>query len=342
MTATAEEEATTAEVVQYRPPAGVEEYRPRILMAPDEAKAQDEALRAAMSAVLREGTDFGTIPGAAKPSLFKPGAEKLLQWFGFGHRMECVDTERATDGTRIGVTYRCTVIKAMPDGREITVAECEGYAGYDEDRFYQSAEQAEAKERANAERYRRQVNTTKFVEYRAPWNSVIKMCEKRALVGAALQATSASTLFTQDIEDGSNDGTGGSAPAAFAEVARGIVAQLPAAVADQMDTWYRRKKWPNPDSWDAERWGAALVEAGRLSYRHELAQAPAGDAAEDTATDVDQSDPWQVAIEEITTKAEADKLDAELREEFKAGRVTTDQANELRSAIKARKARVPQ
>ena len=89
----------------------------------------------------------------------------------------------------------------MPDGRSVVVATCDGYAGYDEDRFFTSAEQAEAKERANAARYNRAVNTSKFAEYRAPCNSVIKMSQKRAMVGAALQATSASSLFTQDMED---------------------------------------------------------------------------------------------------------------------------------------------
>ena len=58
------------------------------------------------------------------------------------------------DGRWAGVTYRCTVTKDMPDGRKVIVATCEGYAGYDEDRFYLTAEdarrKAEEKERANA------------------------------------------------------------------------------------------------------------------------------------------------------------------------------------------------
>src|SRR5215469_7487277 len=157
------DEPVTGEIVQYTPPAGgVEEYRPRILMAPEDAREIDQALRDMMKAVLHEGTDYGVIPGTNKPSLLKPGAEKLLQWFGFGHSMERVEAEHDPNGARHGVTYRCTVNKAMPDGRVIGVATCEGYAGYDEDRFFSTAEdsraKAERKERANAERYKRPVN----------------------------------------------------------------------------------------------------------------------------------------------------------------------------------------
>lgn len=164
------------EVVPYG--AGVvEEYRARIVMAPEEAKALDESLRNMMKAVLRQDVDYGVIPGTgSKPSLLKPGAEKLLQWFGYGNTNAPTGTERDSEGRRLGITYRCIVTKSLPSGQVVTVASCDGYAGYDEDRFYTSAEQAEAKERANAERYRRQVNKSKFAEYRAPWNSVIKMC----------------------------------------------------------------------------------------------------------------------------------------------------------------------
>jgi hypothetical protein len=267
-----DDETPGAEVVLHQA-AAVQEYRPRLLMDPDEARAQDQALRAAMQAVLTEGTDYGTIPGTDKPSLYKPGAEKLLQWFGFGHRMERAETER-DGGSRVGVTYRCTVIKAMPDGREITVAVCEGYAGYDEERFFSTAEdaraKAERKERANASRYERPVNKGKWEhitdDYRAPWNSVIKMAQKRALVGAALQATSASTLFTQDMEDAPRqDSPEASAAGVLAGIAMALIKTLPAGVRHGLDRWCRDQGWPGPSKLDATQWCAALMEAGRLS-----------------------------------------------------------------------------
>jgi hypothetical protein len=267
----------------------IEEYRPRIVMEAAEAAALDKSLRDMMRAVLRDGVDFGVIPGTGtKPTLLKPGAEKLLQWFGFGHETEKVETERDADGARIGVTYRCTVTKQMPDGRVVTVATCEGYAGYDEDRFYTTAAAAAAKAEANERKWARKDNRppkpekwADAAEYRAPWNSVIKMAQKRSLVGAALQATSASTLFTQDLED-MRDVPGGGGQ--FAEAATAAVMALSDDVRAGLDRWYRGKRWPEPGQWTAEQWCAALQTAGYLSAKNEQPQPPRDRPADTTAT----------------------------------------------------------
>jgi hypothetical protein len=187
----------------------VEEYRPRIVMASADAKALDDQLRAMQLAILRKGVDYDTIPGMGdRPTLLKPGAEKLLQWFGFGFTCERDETERDADGQRLGVTYRCTVTKGLPGGGQVTVATCEGYAGYDEERFFQTAEQARAKAEANERKWASKDNRPprawkweNATGHRAPWNTVIKMSQKRALVGAAIDATAAAGLFTQDLED---------------------------------------------------------------------------------------------------------------------------------------------
>jgi hypothetical protein len=171
-----------------------EEYRPRIVMAPEDAKALDDQLRSCMLAVLRENVDYGLIPGAGdKKNLLKPGAEKLLQWFGFGSRSVEVKTERddpehpsgiADKAHRIGISYRTEVTKTLADGREVIVATCEGYAGFDEDRFFQTGEDAQAKARAKEEKWaridKRSPNPNKWQyvtdDYRAPWNTIVKMC----------------------------------------------------------------------------------------------------------------------------------------------------------------------
>lgn len=195
-------------------------YRPQI-MTPEAARALDENLRRCTRAVLREGTDYGTVPGTnEKRFLFKPGAEKLLQWFGLAYSMHCIDTQHDDDGRREGVTYRCTVAKRLPDGTTAEIATCEGYAGYDEEKFYQSAEQAqrkaEAKERHWAAKDRRVANPEKWkhlTEYRAPWNTVVKMAQKRALVGATINATAAGGLFAE--EDSSPDAPADGGPSYY-------------------------------------------------------------------------------------------------------------------------------
>lgn len=326
----------------------VTEYRPRIVMAPTEAKELDDALRANMKAVLREDVDYGVIPGTGtKPTLLKPGAEKLLQWFGFGHAMEVTETERSSEGTWAGVTYRCTVTKAMPDGSTVVAAMCEGYAGYDEDRFFateaDARRKAEDKERANANRYQRNVNPAKWEtitsDYRAPRNSVVKMAQKRALVGAALQATSASTLFTQDVED-----MGAAPDTAVATAAKSVILGLPDDVRSSLDQWYRGQRWGNPDSWDADQWCAALVQAGRLSAITPGATTAPAPAAPPPATPADPparpSAEWlDEALARSVNFADVDagqKLWGEAVEKRKAGQITTAGCEQVKERIKAR------
>jgi len=171
-----------------------------VRQSPAALAEQAQEIREVMRAVLVENTDYGVIPGTNKPSLYKSGAEWLLKWGGFGHRLEPVEVERDADGRKYGVTYRCTVT-LLSDPSAI-VSTCDGYAGMDEDRFCQSVEELMAKEKANATKYKRAAAEWKWAApYRAPWNSVLKMAEKRALVGATLQACAASGLFTQDMED---------------------------------------------------------------------------------------------------------------------------------------------
>jgi hypothetical protein len=277
---TAAEPALSGEVVPYAPPALMEEYRPRIVMAPDEAKALAEQLQQCMRAILKEGVDYGPIPGGDpnKKNLNKPGAEKLLQWFGFGSESRLAEIERddpdhpsgiADRARRIGVTYRTEITKTVQGGGKVVVATCEGYAGYDEDRYYISAEdaaaKAEAKERYWAAQDKRQPNPAKWgnaSEYRAPWNTLVKMSQKRSYVGAAIDATGAAGLFTQDMEDVA---TRNAAPAALAEAGRAAIERLPVPVKQELNAWYRSLNWPGPDAWDAEQWCTALVKAGKLS-----------------------------------------------------------------------------
>jgi hypothetical protein len=201
----------------YQPPAQLEQYQARLAMTPEAAKALDEQLRLCTRAVLREGTDYGIIPGAGdRKVLLKPGAEKLLQWFGFGFTCDRTDLEIDEDGQKQGVTYRCTITKQLPEGRIAAVTTCEGYAGYEEAKFFQPAEtaqhKAEARERAWAAKDGRVANPNKWkhiTDYRAPWNTIIKMAQKRAIVGAAIDATAAAGLFGQE-EDSSPPADDGS------------------------------------------------------------------------------------------------------------------------------------
>ena len=163
-------------------------------LTPEQTRERAAWVREVTKAALVEGTDFGVIPGTERPALLKPGAEMLLLAAGLGFTIARIDDQDSA--SHQGVTYRCTVRRG-----ELVLAECDGYAGYDESRYYRSAEESERQERAYAKKDRREPREDRFVEYRAPWNTLVKMSQKRALVGAALNAVAGSGLFVTDDDD---------------------------------------------------------------------------------------------------------------------------------------------
>ena len=189
--------------------APVDGYQARMVMTAEDAKAQDAELRRCMKAVLREGTDYGAISGTdGKLTLWRPGAQKMLQWFGLGFTCDRIGIERDDQGRKHGIDYRCTVTKRLPDGTLDIKATCEGTADYDESKFCQPAEEvqrkAEASERKWAKKDGRVADPTKWKnrgEYRADWNALMKRAQKRAIVGAVVDATAAGGIFTDREED---------------------------------------------------------------------------------------------------------------------------------------------
>ena len=193
----------------YQSANKIVEYQAGIVMTPDQARAMDEQVRRCTQAVLREGTDYGVIPGTGgEKSLWRPGAQKLLQWFRLGYTCERTEIERDDQGRKHGITYRAEVKRRHPDGSYEILATCEGTADYDESKFFKDAEQvrreAEARERKFARIDGRSPSPAKWTnlpEYRADWNSLMKRAQKRAIVGAVVDATAAGGIFTDREED---------------------------------------------------------------------------------------------------------------------------------------------
>ena len=152
------------------------DYVPSVSITPDQAIVNFEKLDEIKKRVMKEKVDYDLIPGTQKPSLLKPGAEHLLQFFGLTHDAQI--TNRVMDWDK-GFFYfeaTCRVYKNYPDGTNIQLSSCTGSANSKE------------------KRYRNQDVFTIV-------NTLQKMAIKRALVGATLQATGTSSFFTQDVED---------------------------------------------------------------------------------------------------------------------------------------------
>lgn len=84
------------------------------------------------TSVLKKDMDFGVIPGVNKPSLFKPGAEKLRFVYRLQTKLECIDKTVDLETNYLDFTYKTTVL--TPDGQAV-LAECEGNANSYESKF---------------------------------------------------------------------------------------------------------------------------------------------------------------------------------------------------------------
>lgn len=162
--------------------------------------------------ILKQDLDYGVIPGVNKPSLYKPGAEKLRFVYGLGVEINLSDKTEDFDRNFLDYTYKATV-----KGRNgEVIAECEGNANSYESKWRynwvvsdknptkEEADQLKAEKKG---RWTKQGNNWVWLEKQENpdvtglKNTLIKMSQKRAFVGAILIATGASEFFTQDVED---------------------------------------------------------------------------------------------------------------------------------------------
>lgn len=134
--------------------------------------------------ILKEGLDFGVIPGCKKPSLYKPGAEKLMVAYGMSIDVYC--TKEIIDFDR---DFLCFTYKAIVKKNDRSW-QCEGSCNSLEKKYQLKNWNEETKS------YDYLPNPNPF----EIMNTLQKMAQKRAMVGAVLIATGASEFFTQDLE----------------------------------------------------------------------------------------------------------------------------------------------
>ena len=146
---------------------------PDFATSPDEVTRRTAMLRDYVKQHMNEGEDYGVIPGGSKPTLFKPGAEKLNAVFGLSPLVEVSNRVEDWDNGFVAYEMKVTLLNKRTGG-----IEAEGIGS------------CNSRER----RYKNQ-------DAAGIANTVLKMAKKRALVDATLSATRASGMFTQDLED---------------------------------------------------------------------------------------------------------------------------------------------
>lgn len=189
---------------------------------------QVQTIQHAMRAVMKDNEHYGVIPGTTgKPSLLKPGAEKLSMLFRIAPRYEI--TKNALDNGHREYEIVCSMFH-IPTGTEVGqgVGSCTTMEG--KYRFRKAnlvcpncgketiiKGKAEfgggwicyAKKGGCGNKWSDKENpfdgvSLDRIEHDNPadyYNTVMKMAKKRAHVDAILTVTAASDIFTQDIED---------------------------------------------------------------------------------------------------------------------------------------------
>ena len=162
--------------------------------------------------VLKENVDFGIIPGVTKPSLLKPGSEKLINLFGLSCEMDRIDKEFDLQNKFIAYTYKATI--KNKEGR--ILSQCEGSVNSYETKYRYSWINTDKKPSKEEAASLKAQGAGKWGKIGNDWvwkerqenpdviglqNTIQKMAQKRAMVGAVLIATGASEFFTQDVED---------------------------------------------------------------------------------------------------------------------------------------------
>lgn len=181
-----------------------------------------DGIKELMTKAMTVGVHYGTIPGTGKPTLFKPGAEKLCMLFRLVPEFMVVERDHENGHKSFSVKCR---LRHVPTGE--LYGEGEGYASTLESKYryryasgYDIISTEIPKDYQNKKtEFRKQGYGAKLVNGAWVWvkytesekvenpdiadvyNTVLKMATKRAHISATLNSTAASDIFTQDLED---------------------------------------------------------------------------------------------------------------------------------------------
>ncbi len=185
---------------------------PAMVMTPEDAKKRLGEFQRFIDMVMVEGVDYGVIPGTSgKKTLLKPGAEKLLEIYGFTPEFSLTEAVQqwGANPPFFHFIVECR-ISSRRTGR--LIAEGMGSANSREKRYGDRwVSEREVPDGVDLDLLRSREYDGRYGPYRKYLvpneetadlhNTILKMACKRAMVDATLHATRSSGIFTQDVED---------------------------------------------------------------------------------------------------------------------------------------------
>lgn len=175
-----------------------------------EMKQQTNLIQKFFKEVMVQNQDYGVIQGTEKPTLLKPGAEKLCELYGYAPTIKSIEEVR---DVQAGFYSARVTIALVHRATNTLIAEGVGEANSMEGRYRwrwipewkisqgidASVLHYEERKGKNGKTYK--LFRTENEDIWTLWNTVLKMAKKRALIDATLSATRSSGIFTQDVED---------------------------------------------------------------------------------------------------------------------------------------------
>lgn len=165
-------------------------------------------LQSTLKNILTENHDYGKIQGCGdKPTLLKPGAEKILMAMGITSTYELLEKTENFDGLGFfAYTVKCILTK-----NGIKITEGLGHANSKEKKWaLEYVYEKDLPEGIDKELLRKKkIETPKGTFYKyevaadanSKANTILKMAKKRAQIDAVLAVASLSEIFTQDFDD---------------------------------------------------------------------------------------------------------------------------------------------
>ena len=183
------------------------------------ALPEEDTFKKALSAINRfqqivhanlvKDLDYGIIPGTAKPTLLKPGAEKVAKLLGLSDEYNILDKEENWKGGFFHYLVKCR-LSHIASGSTVSegLGECNSLEAKYRYRWVSEKEIPSDIDNSAVIKKWRKTKSGTYPVYRIPnddiytlVNTLVKMAKKRALVDAALSAGRLSNVFSQDIED---------------------------------------------------------------------------------------------------------------------------------------------